>query len=403
MFRYFVDCLQKSDEPLTSAAALLDPALTAAAAAAATTASEQPAANARHTAWVAAACLDGASHPGAVAAAARTTPLGAAKSLAVHTPPASEPGSQGAATPAVQAAVNAAGPHVKTVDHLSTAAAATPNSIKLETNKLGDQSGKTAAAAAATPDVICIDVDSDDDDHDKSNTELTKIKVKQEEGKEACPEDQAADRATAGAERALVASAQGTIRMVVAPAALDTAMTASGTKAAGHVQQVIPMAAGTAVVQQQLLPPQAAFHDTVIYGTDSTDGARHNAAVQAQSAEAEATTAQQPSSVAAVSPARDMELQLPADFTLADCDDDILTAGRQLIKLVKHLKASDDQVEQLYACIKSFHGQHVDENRVKLFWFEYSQLQLWVERRNVNKVKCVVQQLLLTARFCAGG
>lgn len=95
-------------------------------------------------------------------------------------------------------------------------------------------------------------------------------------------------------------------------------------------------------------------------------------------------TAQPSSSNAAAYLHPDEERQLPSGFNLSDCIYDILTAGKQLTKLLKHLEASDEQVEQLYHCVKGLHSQHEDKGRVNPFWFE---LQLCVGRRNAGEVR----------------
>lgn len=98
---------------------------------------------------------------------------------------------------------------------------------------------------------------------------------------------------------------------------------------------------------------------------------------------------------AAASDASDGQ-QLPAGFSLTDCGRNIPAAGEQLTKLLDLLQAPDQQIVHLIACINTLcQGQQSDESKVSRFWFLYSQLQVWVRRRNKHEMGSALRQLLL--------
>lgn len=86
--------------------------------------------------------------------------------------------------------------------------------------------------------------------------------------------------------------------------------------------------------------------------------------------------------------------QLPVDFRMADCGRNILAAGEQLIMLLDHLQAPDEQMEQLNKVVNSLSCLQVDQGRLSRFWYDYSQLRFWINRQKLAKVKCALQQLL---------
>lgn len=169
------------------------------------------------------------------------------------------------------------------------------------------------------------------------------------------------------------------------PAATNTAVAAvPGAKQAGHDEPKIMPAVVKAV--QQLQPAITVIGDSSLV---------HQTAVQAPAA---AATTAQPSSTAAATPViAEHDLELPTDFLLKGCDHNLLAAGEQLTQLLDILQAPDQQLDQLYQCINKLRGHNVAPDKVNLFWFEYSQLQSWVNRRKVNKVKYAMEQLLSLA------
>lgn len=233
-----------------------------------------------------------------------------------------------------------------------------------------------ASAAAAAPAFICIDLDSDDDDHKQPITKcVPQSKVKQEGYPAKGQEQQVAAPSTAVAGMAAVGDVQEAVTPPVVAATVDGASIGTGVDAVADPQQDSPSATRTAFVQQLLQPKQAAVNNTYSLG---------HTAVQAVSA--------------AVSDDANQELHLPASFTLSDCDDDILTAGRQLTRLLRHLKAPKEQMVQLNMCINKLRSSYADESKLKDFWYDYDQLQFWVERRDDVEVKSGLEQLLGNAR-----
>lgn len=96
--------------------------------------------------------------------------------------------------------------------------------------------------------------------------------------------------------------------------------------------------------------------------------------------------------------------RLPVNYTLAGCKPNIPLAGEQLIALLDLLHAPDQRIVQLNACINALcRGQQSDEARVSRFWYNYSQLQVWVKRRVDEKVKGALEQLLANADINTGG
>lgn len=89
--------------------------------------------------------------------------------------------------------------------------------------------------------------------------------------------------------------------------------------------------------------------------------------------------------------------QLPLGFSLADCDDDILAAGRQLTKLLDFLHAPDDHMVRLNQCINKFRRPAADKAGLAGFWYDYSQLQSWLTRGNAEECRSALRQLLSNA------
>lgn len=370
-----------------SAEAEMDPDLRAAAAAA-TQAPEHSAAVARHLPTAEAAS---GGHQGALAAAAVLTPLRATTHKLTQSIPATAPSSQVAAATAAEAAT--AGLHVKAVNHPSIASAAVAQTIKVKHDTCKEDSQQVPASVqpttlAAAADVICIDLNSDDDDvddrsHDdhQPTAQVPPIRVKQE------PCDAAGHQQRAQPPSSGVAVQQTLVRTA---AAVDNKNAAVGfklaTQAAVALDSADAAAAGSvkATGAPQLEQPAA----TLIGGSKAVQQTALKTSPMAATAAAASTA------TAAVNDAQVQLENLPADFTLADCGHDLLAAGEQLTKLLDLLQASDEQVEQLYRCINALLSQDVDKGKLGCFWFEYSQLQLWVNRRKVSRVRYAVEQLL---------
>lgn len=247
-----------------------------------------------------------------------------------------------------------------------------------------------AAAPAAAPALICIDLDREDDSDAQPMTKVPQSQVKQEGCLFKGQEQQAELPSVAVGSQAVIGNAQEAVTPAVVNAAADAC-------------QQLPESAGKAAVQQQLRSTQAAAL------TNSTYCTGHCAAAQAPSATTVVTKPQHTTSmaaaaaaaaapVAAVSDDADQEPQLPIGFTLSDCDDDIMTAGRQLTKLLRHLKAPKEQMVQLNACINRLRSADADQTKLRNFWYDYDQLQFWVERGDDAEINSGLKQLLYNTR-----
>lgn len=168
---------------------------------------------------------------------------------------------------------------------------------------------------------------------------------------------------------------------VFAPATDVGAATTSSPTAAGSSQHAVREKPGA-------VPPAA------VIGGDVGDATLLTSSQPGWQPDPAATGATVASNIITVPETAEVVQQLPPGCDLTDCNENIFAAGRQLTKLLRHVKAPDEQVVQLNQCINKLRGPQGSQSMLDAFWYDYSQLQLWVERRNAAQCKSALQQLV---------